>query len=43
MKKKNHIFHNINKWVNKDVSKLLETLLKPFVNNVLKKHEQLNH
>ncbi len=37
MKKKNHIFHNITKWVKKDVSKLLETLLKPFDKQCVKK------
>ncbi|UIB20773.1 putative protein 203L [Cricket iridovirus] len=37
MKKKNHIFHNINKWAKKDVSKLLETLLKPFDKQCVKK------
>ncbi len=40
---RNHIFHNINKWVKKDVSKLLETLLKPFDKQCVKKTEQLNH
>ncbi len=37
MKKKNHIFHNINKLGKKDVSKLLETLLKPFDKQCVKK------
>ena len=37
MKQKNHIFHNINKWVKKDMSKKLESLMKPMDAKCIKK------